>query len=87
MTTCFRRVESLGSLDRDLLKLTDLPDQLSLLSQLGCFLILTLLEGLLQVTMHLIPDRFVFQLFLDDLLCSSIFVSLDLCNDFFLLVD
>ena len=56
MTTSFSWVESLGSLNRDLFKLTDLPDQLLLLSQLGCFFILTLFESLLQVTMHFIPD-------------------------------
>ena len=56
MTTSFSWVESLGSLNRDLFKLTDLPDKLLLLSQFGCFFILTLFESLLQVTMHLIPD-------------------------------
>ena len=54
MAASFGRVKSLGSLDWNLFKLSDLPDQLLLLRQLGCFLILTLLEGLLQVAMHLV---------------------------------
>ena len=60
MTTSFSRVEALRPLDRDLFKLTNLPDQFSLLGQLGRLLILPLFERFLQVSMHLIPNRLVF---------------------------
>jgi len=57
-----------------------------LLRQLSYFFILTLLEGSLLVSIYHVSHRFFLHLLLDNLLCSSIFVGLDLCNEFFLLV-
>lgn len=56
-------IESLGSLDRNLLKLPNLSDELSFLGKFGSLLILTLFKSLLQVTVYLVSDLLVLFLF------------------------
>ena len=85
MTSSFSRIKAFSSLDRDLLKLSDLSNKLSFLGKFGSLFILTFLQGLLQVSMNFISDSFVVLLLENDLLSGGIFIGLNLSNDFFLL--
>ena len=77
-------VETLGTLDRDLLELTDLADKLLLLGKLSGLLVLLLLERLLHFTMDLVSDRLVVGLLQSYLLSRCFFVGVDLSNHLFL---
>ena len=85
MTSSLSWIESLGSLNRDFLKLSNLSDELSLLCQLSSLLILALLETLLKLFVNLISDIFVLLLFEGDLLSCCLFVGMDLSDNIFLL--
>ena len=67
-------IKAFSALNRNLLKLTDLANEFHLLSKLGSLLILALLETLLQVTVHLVSDRFVLELLVHYSVMSSLFV-------------
>lgn len=86
VTTSLSWVETFSPLNRNLLKLSDLSDELGLLGKFSSLLILSLLKSLLQITMNLIPDCLVLLLLENDLLSSGIFVGLDLSNDLLLLL-
>ena len=85
VTTSFSRVESFRSLDRNLLKLSDLPNQLLLFGEFSSLLVLSLLESFLQVLVHLISDGLVLLLLKLDLLRRSFFIGVHLGNDILLL--
>ena len=83
---CFCRVKAFSPLDRDLLKLSDLSDQLHSLRKLSCLFILAFLEAFLEITMHLVSNGLVFSFLGLDLLSCGILIGVNLGNDLFLLL-
>ena len=86
MTTSLSWVETFSPLNTNLLKLSNLSDELGLLGKFSSLLILSLLKSLLPIAMNLIPDCLVLLLLENNLLSSGIFVGLDLSNDLLLLL-
>ena len=87
VATSLSRIESFGALDGNLLKLSDLADELHLLGKFGSLLILAFLKGLLEIFVHLVSYLLVLCLLEGDLLGSCLFVRVNLGDDLFLLLD